>query len=323
MFHLMSFHQCLMMILFQRKLIYMGYIPLGAREEDVASYTSLLQDDIELEEIKLTNSRAILHGIIVRRTCRTKRPATIIYLQGTVKSILFICLKVLYVAGNAGNPLQRIPLFKSLLAACPDLDLRIVAVAPRSFWKSLPRRPNERGLLDDYAQVVQFVSTRWPHEPIFLLGHSLGASISVCLTSKMEDHPNICGLVLENAFSSIPDMVRALYPSRWLPYHYLAPFAWDKWDAVTAARDAREGSTFRRLARSGRLLVLQSELDEVVPSYMGDWLCRGAGVDGPTVIRDALHENAWIASSDWGKAIYFFLTRNMPACQHGTPLQPP
>jgi len=150
-------------------------------------------------------------------------------------------------------------------------------------------------LLDDYAQVVQFVSTRWPDEPIFLLGHSLGASISVCLTSKMEDHPNICGLVLENAFSSIPDMVHALYPSRWLPYHYLARFAWDKWDAVTAARDAGEGSTFRRLARKGRLLVLQSELDEVVPS----------------VIRDALHENAWIVSSDWGKAIHFFLTKNM------------
>ncbi|KIJ54352.1 hypothetical protein M422DRAFT_42524 [Sphaerobolus stellatus SS14] len=288
------------MVVFQRRFIYMGYVPLGSREEVVSQYKNLFSG-IDLQEVKLNeaDSKAILHGIVIRRQTddNLRRPrirATVIYMQG-----------------NAGNPLHRIPLFKSLLATCPELELTILAVAPRSYWKSTPRRPTERGIIQDYTQILQYALKQWPNDPVFLLGHSLGATISVCLTSQLPDNPRIGGLIIENPFSSIPDMVRALYTSRWLPYHHLGPLAFDKWDAVKATKEAPDSSLFRRLAREGKILGLQSELDEIVPVYMGAKICEAASVDKPVVIREALHENAWMTSKEWGKSIYAFLNKNI------------
>ena len=76
--------------------------------------------------------------------------------------------------------------------------------------------------------------------------------------------PAVHGLVLENAFTSVPDMLRALYPQHWLPYRYLGPFVCDRWNPRAAATT----HTFPHgLARHAMVLV--SERDEVVPPSMG------------------------------------------------------
>jgi fermentation-respiration switch protein FrsA (DUF1100 family) len=113
---------------------------------------------------------------------------------------------------------------------------------------------------------------------------------------------NIKGLVLENPFSSIPGMAKALYPERWTPYRYMAPLAWDKWDAQSAIRDAQgEKFVLSRLRKD--MMVVVSEKDELVPKAMGERLWEASsndtdkeGTDGfgsKVVIRDALHEDAW------------------------------
>lgn len=108
-------------------------------------------------------------------------------------------------------------------------------------------------------------------------------------------------MILENAFASIPDMVKALYPQRWLPYHHLGCFAWDKWDAVKALKEAGNHSLLARLRKD--VLILVSEHDEIVPREMGEALleasktkfaeCATESRGRLVVIESALHENAW------------------------------
>lgn len=201
-----------------------------------------------------------------------------------------------HVTGNAGNPLHRLPVFKTLLSH-PSFKSRVglVAVAPRSYWKSTPTRPSERGILGDYTHALNYTIKRWPNSRIVIYGHSLGGSAAVCLTSALdsEDYPNVQGLILENPFSSIPEMVKALYPQRWLPYHYLTPFVWDTWDAVHAASNMPQSSLLWRLSKD--MLVLLSEKDELVPNWMGMGILNATKSKGTSsvVIRDALHETAW------------------------------
>jgi hypothetical protein len=152
------------------------------------------------------------------------------------------------------------------------------------------------------------------------------------LLASRKDIPNaassavVHGLVLENAFTSVPDMVRALYPQRWLPYRYLGPFVRDRWDARAAAA----AHMFpRSLAR--RAMVLVSERDEVVPPTMGREIFdalrmrtsgdidedveRWGGLEAGerreplrrfVVLEGALHEDAW-RYRDWSRAIKQYL----------------
>ncbi|TFK56303.1 alpha/beta-hydrolase [Heliocybe sulcata] len=210
----------------------------------------------------------------------------------------------MYLQGNAGSPLHRLPVFSTLLTSRPSLhplpsSTRVVAVGPRSYWKS-PGRATEHGITTDYRATLDHITRQWPRSPVILYGHSLGGAAAVCLLARLktQEYPNVSGLVLENPFASIPAMVKALYPSPWTPYHHLGNFAFDKWDAVAAMRESHEDSVLQSVMRD--VLVLVSEHDEVVPRQMGESLYelsqRGRGMDGIgrlAVIDGALHENAW------------------------------
>lgn len=166
-----------------------------------------------------------------------------------------------------------------------------------------------------------------------IYGHSLGGAAAACLLARMPDgkattslpshgtdnaareldYTRISGLILENPFASIEGMVRALYPQRWLPYHHLAPLAFDKWDAARAMRYPQPRSVLSRLRRDTLLLV--SEKDEIVPRSMGEEIWAAArqcqsregeeetiGKGKVVVVRDALHENMW-SKRQWAEEI--------------------
>lgn len=232
--------------------------------------------------------------------------------------------------GNAGNPLHRLPVFQTLLCPnqfrhsrteLPTSKVAVLAAAPRSYWKSSPRSPTQKGLTSDYLNVLKYAVSRFPQAKIVVYGHSLGGAIAVCLLSQLSDNEglaksdkveetvdrrfsNIRGLVLENPLASIPEMTKALYPEKWIPYHYMGPLTWDKWDAVAAMHSTTRGeaSVLGRVKKD--MLIMVSEKDEVVPREMGEGLWHVGKESGDTeegsgslgrhvVIRDALHENAW------------------------------
>lgn len=91
-----------------------------------------------------------------------------------------------------------------------------------------------------------------------------------------ERTPHIAGLILENPLPSIPYMVRSLYPQRWLPYHYLGPFAFDKWDALPAIEQGvRQGwGVGEKRRRFPPSLWIRSGRDEIIPHGANDGVER-------------------------------------------------
>lgn len=292
-----------MLIIFQRKVIYMGYAPPGSRTELLADvHPKYTPNGIHIEELSIPSSRpntVRLSTLLLRTDLSTPPRHVIIYLQG-----------------NAGNPLHRILMFAALLNAVPSLA--ILAPAPRSYWTSTAARPTQAGLISDHAAALAFAASRFPTSYVTLYGHSLGASAALCLLASRDHvgkgtdiHAGNCGvhgLVLENAFTSVPDMLRALYPQRWLPYRYLGPFVLDRWDARAAAHGLRQ------CALAHRTMVLVSARDEVVPPPMGqeifDALKAPIGSDGNlgrlVVLERALHEDAW-RHRDWSQTMKQYL----------------
>lgn len=55
--------------------------------------------------------------------------------------------------------------------------------------------------------------------------------------TESQPAPPLAGLILETPFTSIKDMLAAMYPQRWLPYRYLWPFLRSPWDNRAALRE--------------------------------------------------------------------------------------
>ncbi|KAG6887429.1 hypothetical protein C0995_015330 [Termitomyces sp. Mi166 len=330
-------YKCAMMVLFQRKIIYMGYAPLGARTDRLADIPRSYLHGMTCSELRVQSSNKPISALLVRPSSPSI-PAP----EPDVDTRLV----VLYLQGNAGNPLHRLPVFQSLLAASP-VNPSILAPAPRSYWTS-PGRPTQPGILSDYTLALTHALRRFPRAHVVLYGHSLGGAVALCLLAQPslseilgKDAERIRGVILENPFASVPAMVEALYPQKWLPYRYLTPFVWDRWDALGAVRqlgDVEEDTTLLgRLRR--RILVLTSENDEVVPKEMGAAIVHaamgkpfsenGTGREkvnetrrtrGRTkergqheslctrlvVVRGALHEDAW-KRKEWAEAVSAYM----------------
>ncbi|KAF8876389.1 hypothetical protein BD779DRAFT_1677793 [Infundibulicybe gibba] len=320
-------YKCLMMVVFQRKIIYMGYVPLGSRAEELAGIASGTLKGLSCEEVCVDSEKNVtLRGIFLHPIGQGNPPKTIlIYLQGTLRFIPWLSIRaaVTPLHRKCRESLASHPHFSKLLQPPPPhissaglRNLAVLAVAPRSYWKSTSRKPTQGGILADYYHVLKYALDRFPESNIVLYGHSLGGAAALCLLSRLregeggaeglmdaEKHiwfdprfKRIKGLVLENPFSSIPGMVRALYPEQWVPYRYLAPLAFDKWDAVGGENSTPDWAKYD---------VMVSENDEVVPKEMGQKLFQigsrcgvtgersSDGVGKEVIMRDALHENAW------------------------------
>ncbi|KAI0260640.1 Alpha/Beta hydrolase protein [Gloeopeniophorella convolvens] len=281
-----------MLVAFQRKVIYMGYAPPGSRMESLADvYPRSMFQDIHIEELSVLSSPKVKLSTLLLSKDSSPPKHVIVYFQG-----------------NAGNPLHRIPVFATLLRFIPSLA--IIAPAPRSYWTSTAARPTQAGITADYTAALAFAVSRFPSAHLTVYGHSLGASIALCLTAAGAAHAPR-GLILENPFTSVPDMVRALYPQRWLPYRHLGPLVWDRWDARAAAHAVPR-------ALASRAMVLVNARDEVVPPVMGRETfaaLQAGGHDagapkGSTgrlvVLERALHEDAW-KHREWVRAMKAYL----------------
>ncbi|KAG0177119.1 Alpha/beta hydrolase domain-containing protein 13 [Apophysomyces sp. BC1034] len=217
-----------MMIAFQNKLIYLGYIPYGSRHE---TYERDRSFPLEVrEQIVWTEDRKKLHGFVVNQP-GVKQGPVMVYFQG-----------------NAGNMIHRLGLFKTMVDAIPDLT--VVGICYRGFGSSLGRA-SEKGLQKDAKAILSFVHQQYPARPIYVYGHSLGGSVAVDICQ----HVQVQGLILENTYTSIQDMVQAIYP-RHTPYPLIAKaFLWNHWKSQDKIPKVQ-----------APILFLSADKDEIVPS---------------------------------------------------------
>ncbi|KAI9806470.1 MAG: hypothetical protein M1833_003657 [Piccolia ochrophora] len=319
------FYKCCMMILFQNKIIYMPGVPLFARRERIVDYERQCRPIVWTEEriitddgkqIALCVSRKETAGEVNAENPKRARRVVIVYFQG-----------------NASSLPPRLPLLSATLRSLGDLGkltkndgdrpvhYSVVAVSYRGYWTS-EGSPSQKGIERDAGAALRWVSLRYAEDDddvkVVLWGQSVGAGIATtaavqslrirnrhgALTSglgKGHDVPGIHGMILETPFTSLRDMLVAIYPQRWLPYRYLGSFLRNWWDSRAALRQlshvaAEDGSR----SPPPTILLLRAEQDELVPHENAAELksvCEQLGFPVKLVtVRGALHNDVMIRS---------------------------
>ncbi|KAI8055453.1 Alpha/Beta hydrolase protein [Syncephalis plumigaleata] len=211
------FYKCLVMTLFQRRVIYVSYLPPNARQPAPLAevLTRTYRSSLQGEEIVIPREKGSfirLQGYTFQRKKTTAASATAVATSSASPIII-------YFQGNAGNMLQRIPVFERILAQLP-LTSRIVAIHTRGYGGS-NGRPTQPGLREDALRILDYTMKRYVDRetPIFVYGHSIGGAVALHLALDAARHytPSpIRGLILENTFTSMEALVGAVFP-RWMP----------------------------------------------------------------------------------------------------------
>lgn len=155
--------------------------------------------------------------------------------------------------GNTGNLTTVADMVPPLLEA----GCNVLLFDYRGFGRS-SGRPSISGVIDDGITAVRFHERIRPcTRPAILYGFSLGGAIAAQVIRRQP----LDALILQSTFTSLPDLVRVLYPR--LPLHHLAGNHFDT----------------RRVLRGLEvpLLVLHGSHDEVIPARMARQLHDSCG----------------------------------------------
>lgn len=219
---------CLYLFLMQSRLIFYPDIPsrkLSASPADIG---------LQYEDVTITTSdRITLHGWYV--------PAP--EAKGTL----------LFFHGNAGNISHRL----DSLRIFHDLGLSTLIFDYRGYGQSQGSISEHGTYLDAEAAWNFLTETKnIPGQKIVLFGRSLGAAIAAyCAT---ENDPG--ALILESAFTSVPDMAAKLYP--FFPVRLLSRFHYNTRKFLQAVKCP--------------VLIIHSPADEIIPFDNGLQLFQSA-----------------------------------------------
>jgi pimeloyl-ACP methyl ester carboxylesterase len=105
--------------------------------------------------------------------------------------------------GNAGNIGYRLPLIRRLF---DELGCNVFAVDYRGYGNS-EGTPSEHGLVRDSQAAIEWLTAcnKIDQSKIFIYGQSLGGAVSIKCAHMFQER--VCGLIVENTFTSIDDMV--------------------------------------------------------------------------------------------------------------------
>ncbi|KAF8437039.1 hypothetical protein BGX38DRAFT_1098852 [Terfezia claveryi] len=159
------FYKCLMMIIFQNKIIYMPGVPLGARRERIDDYAGMCSG-IKWKEVQIpTSDGHLLRGAVAEVTVRNEITREL----GAAGKPYRRRVIVVYFQGNASSTPARLPIISSILSGLSRTPLSIqpqvqevvyTAVVPayRGYWSSTGT-PSQRGIEEDGRAIFKFLET--------------------------------------------------------------------------------------------------------------------------------------------------------------------
>jgi fermentation-respiration switch protein FrsA (DUF1100 family) len=180
---------------------------------------------------------------------------------------------LLHLHGNAGNVSHRLELIRIF----HDLGLAVLIFDYRGYGGS-QGRPSEAGTQRDSLAAWRHLTGTRGFAPgqIVLHGQSLGAALAAWLAAR--ERPG--ALVLESAFTSVPELAAELYP--WLPARRLARFRY---------------ATLEYLGRvRAPVLVIHSPQDEIIPYAHGQRLYEAAAPPKAFLALRGDHNTGFLAS---------------------------
>lgn len=179
--------------------------------------------------------------------------------------------------GNYGNIGYggRTPFY----AGMRDLGVNLLAFDYRGFGAS-EGEPSEAGVYADARAAYDWLRTarHVPPERIVIFGHSLGSGVATELASRVP----AAGLIVEGAFTSVPDRGQELYP--YMPVKLIARNRFASIERVGAIRMPK--------------LFLHATDDEVIPIAHGRALFAAASEPKRFVELTGGHERAYELDRD-------------------------
>lgn len=252
---------CLAILLLQEKLIFYP----GAAPELTPAASGLEFHDRSL----VARDGTVIHGWFVPAQGRAvTEPAGV----------------VLMCHGNAGNVESRLVCVKFFARA----GFAVLLFDYRGYGRS-EGRPSEEGTYLDAEAAHEHLITVEGFAPaqILVLGESLGGAVATELVRRKP----VAGLILENTFTSLPDIGAKLYP--WFPVRWLARFRFDS--------AAKIGALERPV------LVIHTPDDEVVPFEHGRALFEAAREPKRFLTTDGPHNGGgFLRRKEWRDAVVGF-----------------
>ncbi|ETO29025.1 hypothetical protein RFI_08101 [Reticulomyxa filosa] len=173
--------------------------------------------------------------------------------------------------------------------------------------------PSEEGLKLDAATSLEYVHNNWDtldidRQKIYLFGRSLGGAVAVHLASQNND--KLAGVILENTFTSIADMVKKVLP--FLDFDFVKRYVLRMhWKSIQSISHI-----------TCPLLFLTSERDEIVPNEQMHKLYHTANstrFKSWYTISKATHNDAWVVGGDqyWNEIRVFLQNTQKLADENG------
>jgi len=179
---------------------------------------------------------------------------------------------VLFLHGNGGNISHRL----EKIALLHNLNLNVFIFDYRGYGKSTGS-PSEAGLYKDADSAYEYLVKKKniPQDNIILYGESLGGAVAIDLALRK----NIKALITEDAFSSVRDMARVVYP--FIPSFIIS----NKFDSVSKIKNV-----------PSRKLIIHSIDDEIVPFRLGEKLYNEAAHPKEFLKLRGAHNTAFLDS---------------------------
>lgn len=254
---------------FQNNMLYVPNMPSAEMkfpEANPPMLRSPSEHNLDFEDVIINTSDGVkLRGWFIKGD-NTKERETIIFFQA-----------------NAGNIGLRLP---NIVQLCRLVNVNILIVGYRGYGHS-EGIPTEQGLKIDALSVFDWAiqNDQINNSKIYIFGRSLGGAVAIYLCSKRKE--NIKGLILENTFSSIPDMVDHIFT--WLA-RFKKFILRIEWNSIALIKDIKVP-----------MLFISGRNDQIVPCTQMDNLFEAA-TKSPNKqmfkIPHGTHNETWLQAGD-------------------------
>lgn len=179
------------------------------------------------------------------------------------------------------------------IARLHHMGFTVLAVDYRGYGKSGGGFPSEIQVYDDADAAWNHLVRQLHVDPkqLFVYGHSLGGAVAIELAVR---HPEIAGIIVESAFTSMPDIAKTVY---WMfPVDYLVN---QRFDALAKVRTLQTP-----------VLFIHGTADSEVPFAMSEALFGAAkgGSKRLVLIPGGGHEdNAIVGEAFYTRAVVDFV----------------
>lgn len=201
---------------------------------------------------------------------------------------------ILYLHGNAGNIGHRLHNVKGL---CSSIGCNVALLEYRGYGRS-EGSPSEEGLYMDAQAALDFLHSHpdLATDRIIVFGRSLGGGVAVDLATRSQNKDSIAALMLENTFTSIPDIARVLFPFRLVQ-------CLPVWFYKNQFRSQRKACRITQPT-----LFLSGLSDQLIPPRMMTDLYTTCGAPVKRLARfpTGSHNETWTCS-DYYQTINYFL----------------